>query len=53
MPGAQLSAIASGGVPRGMSTGIEYSHALLAGGIYVAIGAGIASFLFMRRDVSN
>ena len=53
MPGAQLSAIASGGVPRGMSTGIEYSHALLVGGIYVAIGAGIASFLFTRRDVSN
>ncbi|CAB5002385.1 MAG: ABC transporter permease [Actinobacteria bacterium] len=53
MPGAQLSAIASGGVPRGMTTGIEYSHALLVGGIYVAIGAAVASFLFVRRDVSN
>ena len=53
MPGAQLSAIASGGVPRGMSTGIEYSHALLVGGIYVATGAVVASFLFVRRDVSN
>ena len=53
MPGAQLSAIASGGVPRGMTTGIEYSHALFVGGIYVAIGAAVASFLFVRRDVSN
>ena len=53
MPGAQLSAIASGGQPRGMSGGIEYSHALLVGGVYVAIGAVIASILFVRRDVSN
>ncbi|MSO43153.1 MAG: ABC transporter permease [Candidatus Planktophila sp.] len=53
MPGAQLAAIASGGVPRGMATGIEYSHALLVGGIYVAVGVIVASFLFVRRDVSN
>ena len=53
MPGAQLSAIASGGQPIGMSGGIEYSHALLVGGVYVAIGAVIASVLFVRRDVSN
>jgi hypothetical protein len=53
MPGAQLAAIASGGRPRGMTTGIEYSHALLVGGVYVAIGAVIASLLFVRRDVSN
>lgn len=53
MPGAQLAAIASGGKPRGMTTGVEYSHALLIGGIYVAVGAVVASFLFVRRDVSN
>ena len=53
MPGAQLAAIASGGRPRGMTTGIEYSHALLVGGVYVAIGAIVASLLFVRRDVSN
>lgn len=53
LPGAQLAAIASGGKPIGIKTGIEYSHALLVGGIYVAIGATLASFLFLRRDVSN
>jgi ABC-2 type transport system permease protein len=53
MPGAQLAAIASGGQPIGMSGGIEYSHALLVGGIYVAVGALVASVLFVRRDVSN
>ncbi len=53
LPGYQLSSIASGGAPVGVSTGIEYSHALLVGGMYVAIGAAIASFLFVRRDVSN
>jgi hypothetical protein len=53
LPGAQLQAIASGGAPSGRSAGIEYSHALLVGGIYVAIGATIASFLFVRRDVAN
>jgi hypothetical protein len=53
MPGAQLAAIASGGRPRGMTTGIEYSHALLVGGVYVAVGAIVASVLFVRRDVSN
>lgn len=53
LPGAQLSAIASGGAPRGASTGIEYSHALLVGGVYVAVSAAVASFLFIRRDVSN
>lgn len=53
MPGAQLATIASGGRPRGVTTGIEYSHALLVGGVYVAIGAVVASVLFVRRDVSN
>ncbi len=53
MPGAQLAAIASGGQPIGMSGGIEYSHALLVGGVYVAVGAIVASLLFVRRDVSN
>ncbi len=53
MPGAQLAAIASGGSPRGMSTGIDYSHALVVGGAYVVVGAAVASILFVRRDVSN
>ena len=53
LPGAQLASIASGGAPIGSSNGVEYSHALLIGGIYVAIGALVASFLFVRRDVSN
>jgi ABC-type transport system involved in multi-copper enzyme maturation permease subunit len=53
LPGAQLSAIASGGVTRVNVTGITYSHALLVGGIYVAVGATIASVLFVRRDVAN
>jgi len=53
LPGAQLASIASGGAPIGSANGIQYSHALLVGGIYVAIGAVIASFLFVRRDVSN
>lgn len=54
LPGSQLSAIASGGTASGPVSGtIEYSHALLVGGIYVAIGAAVASFLFVRRDVAN
>jgi ABC-type transport system involved in multi-copper enzyme maturation permease subunit len=53
LPGAQLTAIASGGAPSRATTGIEYSHALLVGGIYVGIGAIIASVLFVRRDVAN
>jgi len=53
LPGAQLSAIATGGGPTGRSAGIDYSHALLVGGIYVAVGATIASLLFVRRDVAN
>ena len=53
LPGAQLSAIATGGKPTGMTTGIAYSHALWVGGIYVALGAVVASLLFVRRDVSN
>ena len=53
LPGAQLSAIASGGTPRGSAQSIEYSHALLVGGIYVAVAVTIASFLFVRRDVAN
>ena len=53
LPGAQLSAIATGGAPTGSTTGIEYSHALLVGGIYVGVAVTIATFLFVRRDVAN
>ncbi|CAB4922077.1 unannotated protein [freshwater metagenome] len=53
LPGAQLASIASGGAPMGSANGVEYSHALLVGGIYVAVGAVIATYLFVRRDVSN
>ena len=53
LPGAQLNAIATGGGPTGRSEGIEFSQALLVGGIYVAIGVTVASFLFVRRDVAN
>jgi ABC-type transport system involved in multi-copper enzyme maturation permease subunit len=48
LPGAQLSAIASGG-----TLDITYKHALSVGGIYVVVGALIASILFVRRDVAN
>jgi ABC-type transport system involved in multi-copper enzyme maturation permease subunit len=48
LPGAQLSAIASGGV-----VDLTYKHALTVGGIYVAVGAIVASVLFVRRDVAN
>lgn len=48
LPGAQLGAIASGG-----TMDLTYKHALAVGGIYVAIGAIIASVLFVRRDVAN
>ena len=48
LPGAQLSAIASGGLPD-----LTYTHALTVGGLYVAVGATVASVLFVRRDVAN
>lgn len=48
LPGAQLSAIASGG-----AEGITYKHGLAVGGLYVAVGAIAASILFVRRDVAN
>ena len=48
LPGAQLDAIASGG-----TLDLTYKHALTVGGIYVAVGATIASVLFVRRDVAN
>ena len=48
LPGAQLAAIASGG-----TVDVTYQHALAVGGIYVAVGAMIASILFVRRDVAN
>ncbi len=48
LPGAQLSAIASGG-----AVDLTYKHALTVGGIYVAVGAIVASVLFVRRDVAN
>jgi ABC-type transport system involved in multi-copper enzyme maturation permease subunit len=48
LPGAQLSAVATGG-----AIDISYKHALGVGGIYVGIGALVASILFVRRDVAN
>lgn len=48
LPGAQLSAIASGGL-----IDLTYKHALTVGGIYVGVGAILASVLFVRRDVAN
>jgi len=48
LPGAQLTAIASGG-----TQDVSYQHALAVGGIYVILGTVIASFLFARRDVAN
>lgn len=48
LPGAQLSAIASGG-----TMDITYKHGLAVGGAYVAVGAIAASILFVRRDVAN
>jgi len=48
LPGYQLSTIASGG-----SADVTYTHALAVGGAYVAVGAIVASILFVRRDVAN
>jgi len=48
LPGAQLSAIASGG-----AIDLTYKHALTVGGLYVGVGAIVASVLFVRRDVAN
>ena len=48
MPGYQLSTIASGG-----TADVTYTHALAVGGAYVAVGAVVASILFVRRDVAN
>jgi hypothetical protein len=48
LPGIQLSTIASGG-----TLDLTYRHALTVGGLYVAVGAVIASVLFVRRDVAN
>ena len=48
MPGYQLSTIASGG-----TADVTYTHALTVGGLYVGVGAIIASILFVRRDVAN
>jgi ABC-type transport system involved in multi-copper enzyme maturation permease subunit len=48
LPGAQLSAIATGG-----AVDLTYKHALTVGGLYVAVGAIVASVLFVRRDVAN
>ncbi len=53
LPGAQLSAIATGAESARNVAGVTYTHALVVGGIYVAIGAAVASFLFVRRDVAN
>jgi ABC-2 type transport system permease protein len=53
LPGAQLSSIANGGAQIGTTAGIEYSQALQVGGLYVAVGAVVASVLFVRRDVAN
>jgi len=48
LPGAQLNAIASGG-----TLDLAYKNALVVSGIYVSIGAIVASILFVRRDVAN
>jgi len=48
LPGSQLTIIASGG-----SADVTYTHALATGGAYVAVGALVASILFVRRDVAN
>ena len=48
LPGAQLNAIASGGL-----VDLTYKHALTVGGVYVIVGALAASVLFVRRDVAN
>jgi hypothetical protein len=48
LPGSQLTIIASGG-----NADVSYSHALAVGGAYVAVGALVASILFVRRDVAN
>ena len=48
LPGSQLTIIASGG-----NADVSYSHALATGGAYVAVGALVASILFLRRDVAN
>lgn len=48
LPGAQLSAIASGG-----AIDLSYRHALGVGGMYVGLGVLVASILFVRRDVAN
>jgi len=53
LPGAQLSSIANGGAQIGTTAGIEYSQALQVGGLYVAVGAVVASVFFVRRDVAN
>ncbi len=48
MPGSQLTTIAQGG-----SADISYLHALTLGTSYVIVGAIVAAFLFVRRDVAN
>lgn len=48
LPGSQLTIIASGG-----TADVSYTHALATGGAYVAVGALVASILFLRRDVAN
>jgi uncharacterized membrane protein len=32
---------------------VPYTQALATGGAYVAVGALVASILFLRRDVAN
>lgn len=48
LPGSQLSIIATGG-----NADVSYTHALTVGGLYVLVGAVVASILFVRRDVAN
>lgn len=48
LPGSQLSIIATGG-----NADVSYTHALTVGGLYVLVGAIVASILFVRRDVAN
>lgn len=48
LPGAQFSNVAQGG-----SVEITYTYSLIATGIYLVIGGGLAAILFKRRDVAN
>lgn len=48
MPGSQFSNIAQGGTEL-----LSYSHSLILGSIYLAVGLLISLTLFVKRDVAN